>query len=110
MHNLSAAKSTGLCLSAFIDQRCFEGMLELHRDGMIERKIILKLRSRTPSLLQDCASLPVLLGLSGIRVYLKSRKETINPKSHLAEKPRLRDDPTLRGSMDSTISVRKENG
>jgi len=38
MHNLSAAKSTGLCLSAFIDQRCFEGMLELHRDGAVEPK------------------------------------------------------------------------
>jgi hypothetical protein len=62
MHNLSAAKSTGFCLSACIDQRCFEGMLELHRDGVVERKIILKLRSRTPSLLQDCASLPALLG------------------------------------------------
>jgi hypothetical protein len=47
-----------LCLSAFIDPRCFEGMLELHRDGVVERKIILKLRSRVPSLLQDCASLP----------------------------------------------------
>jgi len=57
MHNLSAAKSTGLCLVALIDQHGFEGMLELHRDGVIERKIILKLRSRTPSLLQDCASL-----------------------------------------------------
>jgi len=33
IHNLSAPKSTGLCLSAFIDQRGFEGMLELHRDG-----------------------------------------------------------------------------
>jgi len=44
-----------LCLSAFIDQRCFEGMLELHRDGVVERKTILKLRSRTPSRLQDRA-------------------------------------------------------
>jgi hypothetical protein len=40
MHNLSAAKSTGFCLSAFIDQRCFERMLELDRDGVVERKII----------------------------------------------------------------------
>jgi hypothetical protein len=24
MHNLSAAQSTGFCLYAFIDQRCFE--------------------------------------------------------------------------------------
>jgi hypothetical protein len=63
MHNLSAAKSTGLCLSAFIDPRCFEGMHEPHRDGVVERKIILKLRSRTPSLLQDCASLPALWGI-----------------------------------------------
>jgi hypothetical protein len=42
MDNLSAAKSTGFCLSACIDQRCLEGMLELQRDGVIERKIILK--------------------------------------------------------------------
>jgi hypothetical protein len=33
-----AAKSIGLCLSAFIEQRCFEGMLELHRDGVVEGK------------------------------------------------------------------------
>jgi len=39
------------------------GLLELHRDGVVERKIILKLRSRTPSLLQDCASLPALPSL-----------------------------------------------
>jgi hypothetical protein len=39
-------------------------MLELDRDGVGERKIILKLRSRTPSRLQDCASLPALLGLT----------------------------------------------
>jgi len=64
MHNLSAAQSTGLCLSAFIDRRCFEELLELHRDGVVERTIILKLRSRTPSLLQDCASLLALLGLT----------------------------------------------
>jgi hypothetical protein len=59
MHNLSAA-STGFCLSACIDRRCFEGMLELHGDGEVERKIIWKLGGRTPSLFQDCASLPVL--------------------------------------------------
>jgi hypothetical protein len=64
MHNLSAAKSTGFCLSACIDQRCFERMLELDRDGVGERKIILKLHSRTPSLLQDCASLAALWGLT----------------------------------------------
>jgi hypothetical protein len=64
MHNLSAAKTTGLYLSAFIDPRCFEDMLGLHRGGVVERKIILKLRSRTPSLLQDCASLPALFGLT----------------------------------------------
>jgi len=52
-------KST--CLAAFIDQRCFGVMLELHGDGVVERKIVLQLRSRTPSLLQDCASLPALL-------------------------------------------------
>jgi hypothetical protein len=38
MHNLSAAKSTGFCLAALIDQRSVEGMLELDRGGMIERK------------------------------------------------------------------------
>jgi hypothetical protein len=64
MHNLSAAKSTGFCLSACIDQRCFERMLELDRDGVVKRKSILKLGSRTPSLFQDCASLPALLGLT----------------------------------------------
>jgi len=64
MHNLSAAKSMGFCLSAFIDQHCFEGMLKSHRDSMVERKIILKLPSRTPSLLQDCASLPAVPGLT----------------------------------------------
>jgi hypothetical protein len=31
---------TGLCLCALIDPRCFEGMLELDRDGVVERKII----------------------------------------------------------------------
>jgi len=60
MHNLSAAKST--CLAAFIDPRCFEGMHELHRDGVAERKIILQLRSWTPSLLQDCAFVPAFFG------------------------------------------------
>jgi hypothetical protein len=64
MRNLSAAKSIGSCLSAFIERRCFEGMLKAHRDGVRERKITLKLHSRTPSLLQDCASLPALLGLN----------------------------------------------
>jgi hypothetical protein len=64
MHNLSAAKTTDSCLSAFIDPRCIEGMLKPHRDGVRERKIILKLHSRTPSLLQDCASLSVQLGLT----------------------------------------------
>jgi hypothetical protein len=38
MHNLSAAKSTGFCLRACIDQRCFEGMLGLDRDGVGEAK------------------------------------------------------------------------
>jgi hypothetical protein len=38
MQNLSAAKSMGLCLSAFIDQHCVEGMLELHRNGVRKRK------------------------------------------------------------------------
>jgi hypothetical protein len=63
-HKLSAAKSTGFCLSALIEQHCVEGMLELDPDGVVERKIILKLRSRTPSRLQDCASLPALWGLT----------------------------------------------
>jgi hypothetical protein len=62
LHNLSAAKSTGFCLSASIDQRSVERMLELDREGVAERKIILKLRSRTPSLFQDRASFPALLG------------------------------------------------
>jgi hypothetical protein len=39
-------------------------MLELDRDGVVERKIILQLRRRKPPLLQDCASLPALLGLT----------------------------------------------
>jgi hypothetical protein len=39
MRNFSAAKSTGLCLSAFIDGCCFEGMLELHRDGTPSREL-----------------------------------------------------------------------
>jgi len=64
MHNLSAAQSTGFCLSAFIDPRYFEVMLEPDRDGGRDRKIILKLPSRTPSLLQDCASLPALPSLT----------------------------------------------
>jgi hypothetical protein len=64
MHNLSAAKSTGFCLCAGMDQRCFEGMVEHDRNGMGERKIILQLRGRTTSLLQDCAALPALLGLT----------------------------------------------
>jgi hypothetical protein len=80
MHNRSAAKSTGLCLSVFIDPRCFEGMFELHRDGVVERKIILQLRSRTPSLLQDCASLPATFGFNcGIRdkaTYAKGQQPT----------------------------------
>jgi hypothetical protein len=41
MHNLCAAKSTGFCLCALIGRRCFEGMLELDRDGVVERRIIL---------------------------------------------------------------------
>jgi hypothetical protein len=70
MHNLSAAKSMGFCLPAFIDQRFVEGMLKPHRDGVRKRKITLKLQSRTPSLLQDCVSLLARLGLaaeSGIK-------------------------------------------
>jgi hypothetical protein len=37
-------------------------MFKPDRDGVLERKIALKLGSRTPSLLQDCALLLVLLG------------------------------------------------
>ncbi|MGB7950889.1 MAG: hypothetical protein WCH75_24690, partial [Candidatus Binatia bacterium] len=37
-------------------------MLKPDRDGVLERKIALKLRSRTPSLLQDCAFVPALFG------------------------------------------------
>jgi len=55
-------RSRRVSASAFIDQRCIEGMLEPHCDGMRERKIMLKLHSRTPSLLQDGVSLP---GASG---------------------------------------------
>jgi len=66
MHNLSAAKSMGFCLSAGIDRHCFEGMLKPYRDGARKREITLKLHSRPPSLLQDCASLSALN--CGIRV------------------------------------------
>ncbi|MGB7950140.1 MAG: hypothetical protein WCH75_20840, partial [Candidatus Binatia bacterium] len=38
-----------------------------NRDGVRDRKIILKLSSRTPSLLQDCASLPELTAESGLK-------------------------------------------
>jgi hypothetical protein len=61
MHNLSAAKSTGFCLCAYIDQGSVEGMLELHRDGALEGRINLKFHNRTPSLLQDCSP-PARLG------------------------------------------------
>jgi hypothetical protein len=59
-----------LCLTALIDQRRFERMIELHRNGVSGCKIILKLPNRTPSLLQDCASLSGRLALtteSGMR-------------------------------------------
>jgi len=70
MRNLSAAQSMGCCLSGCIDQRCFEVMLKPDRDGIRDRKIILKLPSRTPPLLQDCASRPALRGFNrGIRVH-----------------------------------------
>jgi hypothetical protein len=39
-------------------------MLKPYRDGVRERKNTLKLHSPTPSLLQDCASLPALLALT----------------------------------------------
>jgi hypothetical protein len=42
-------------------------MLEHNRGGVRERKIILKLPSRTPSLLQDCAPLPALTAESGLK-------------------------------------------
>jgi hypothetical protein len=51
----------GSCLSAFIDAALMR-MLKPDRDGVLERKTALKLRSRTPSLLQDCAFVPALLG------------------------------------------------
>jgi hypothetical protein len=38
MHDLSAAKSTGFCLSGCIDQRCFDVMPKSDRDGVRERK------------------------------------------------------------------------
>jgi hypothetical protein len=85
MHNLSAANLTGFCLSALIDQRSVEGMLELDRDGVAERKIILKLRGRTPWLLQDCASLPALLSLTAKSGFIRAwqpvgvRKRFVRP-------------------------------
>jgi len=39
-------------------------MLKPYRYVVRKRKMILELRSRTPSLLHDCASLPALLGLT----------------------------------------------
>jgi hypothetical protein len=70
MHNLSAAKSTGFCLCALIDQRSVEGMLELDRDGVVEHQIILELRSRTPSRLPDWPRFRHFWGLGcGIRDY-----------------------------------------
>jgi hypothetical protein len=63
-HNLSAVKSTGSCLSAFIDPHCVEKCLSLIATGCESAKINLKLRSRTPSLLQDYASLSARLGLT----------------------------------------------
>jgi hypothetical protein len=81
MHNLSAAPSTGSCLSAFIDQHCIEGMLKPHRYGLRKREIILKLRSRTPSLLQDCASLYGRLGLtaeSGFKLEARNSKRALS--------------------------------
>jgi len=68
MRNLSAAQATGFSMHR---PALREGMHGPHRDGVRKRKIILKLPSRTPSLLQDCASLPALLGLtaeSGFKV------------------------------------------
>jgi hypothetical protein len=58
------SEDDGLLTLPYIDQHRVEGMLEVHRYGVLERKIIWKLRSRTPSLLQDCASLPPLFGLT----------------------------------------------
>ena len=57
-HNPSAAKSMGFCLGVDIAQRCFEGRLSLSSNDVRERKMTLKFHSRTPSLLQDCTSLP----------------------------------------------------
>jgi hypothetical protein len=39
-------------------------MFKPDRDGVLERNIAVKLRGRTPSLLQDCASLSARLGLT----------------------------------------------
>jgi len=41
-----------------IDQRCCEGMLSFIAMTWRKAKMILWLQSRTPSLLQDCTSLP----------------------------------------------------
>jgi hypothetical protein len=51
----------GFCLWADIDQLCFEKMFKRRRNDVRERKMTLRLGSRTPSLLQDCASLPAFL-------------------------------------------------
>jgi hypothetical protein len=56
--------SSDTCVKPAPGKSAFEGMLELDRDGVVERKIILQLRSRTPSRLQECVSLPALLGLT----------------------------------------------
>ena len=47
----------GLCLGLDVDQRCCEGEVEFYRNDLTKTKMMLKLQSRTPSLLQDCTSL-----------------------------------------------------
>src|SRR5262249_45451065 len=55
--NPYAAKTIGFCLRADIDQQCLEGMLCLIATTCESAKMTLQLHSRTPSLLQDSASL-----------------------------------------------------
>ncbi|MGB7948738.1 MAG: hypothetical protein WCH75_13725, partial [Candidatus Binatia bacterium] len=50
---------------------------------VVERKNILKLRSRTPSLLQDCASLPPLLGLTAESGLKRETAAGIDGKTYL---------------------------
>jgi hypothetical protein len=58
------AKSMGFCLGVHIALRCFEGRVKPQSNDVRERKMTLKFYSLTPSLLQDCTSLPAFFGLT----------------------------------------------